>query len=73
MKKVTLCRLSISGRVFRLVALFREQERVAFAYRIYLGRRRWEPCDYPTIDYALRVFNGIIESKVVRKLAEGEL
>lgn len=69
----TLCRVSIDGKVFRLAGLFRGEEKVAFAYRIYLGRRRWEPCDYPTIDYALKVLCGMIESRVVRLLSEGAL
>lgn len=69
----TLCRVSINGKVFRLAGLFRDGEKVAFAYRIYLGRRRWEPCDYPTIDYALKVWRGIIETRIVRLLSEGGL
>lgn len=73
MKIVTLCRVSMDGKVFRLTGLFREGEKVAFAYRIFLGRRRLEPCDYQTIDYALKVLRGVIESRVVRLLSEGVL
>lgn len=73
MKIKTLCRVSIDGKVFRLTGLFRGEEKVAYAYRIYLGRRRCEPCDYPTIDYALKVWCGMIESRVVGLLLEGKL
>lgn len=73
MRIVTLCRVSMDGKVFRLAGLFNGEEKVAFAYRIYLGRRRWEPCEYPTVDYALKVWCGLIESRVVRLLSEGVL
>lgn len=73
MKQKVLCRVSINGKVFKLAGLFGDEDKVPFAYRIYLGRRRWEPCDYPTIDYAFKVLRGIIEPRVVHLLAEGEL
>lgn len=73
MKNVTLCRVSVDGKVFRLAGLFGDTDKVPFAYRIYLGRRRWEPCDYPTIDYAFKVLRGVIEPRVVHLLVEGVL
>lgn len=73
MRIVILCRVSVDGKVFRLAGLFKGDEKVAFAYRIYLGRRRWEPCDYRTADYALKVWFGLIDSQVVRLLSDGLL
>lgn len=66
----TLYRFNIGGKSFRLAGLFRDGSKSAFAYRVYLGRRRWEPCDYPTIDYALKVVHGIVESRIVSLLAD---
>ena len=59
--------------MYHLVAVFRGEAPVASHYCIMLGRRRLEPCNYPTIDYALKVFEGIITGDVVRRLAEGAL
>ena len=73
MKKVSLCSVSLSGNVYHLVAVFKGESKVASHYCIMLGRRRLEPCNYPTIDYALKVFEGVITGHVVRELAEGVL
>ena len=70
MRKVDLCRVSLSGKVYHLVAVFREGSKVASHFCIMLGRRRLEPCNYPTIDYALKVFEGVIAGHVVRLLVE---
>lgn len=73
MEKVTLCRVSVGGKVFRLIAFFGKGERVAKYYCIMLGRRRWEPCNYPTIDYAFKVLHGIIDGRVMSVLEGGLL
>ena len=71
MKKKTLCRISVGGKIIHLVAVFREGSKVAECYRLMNGRKRLVLCDYPAIDYALRAIHNGIDGEVLDILKGG--